>query len=123
MDTSLVPSDPQTPVPSSAPVATPPRASVNRFGMRWMNYLRTSLSASPSKRRLAYGALQIGPIRHWEKQYAKLSDKEILQVGAKLKGRARGGESLDVLLPEVFGLVSEAAWRNVSLRPYDVQLA
>src|SRR5262245_26030938 len=60
----------------------------NRFGFRWTNYLR-SWFGTPSKRRLAYGALQIGPIRYWEKQYGKLSDKEILQTGWKLKGRAR----------------------------------
>ena len=94
----------------------------NRFGFRWTNYLR-SWFGTPSQRRLAYGALQIGHIRYWEKQYATLTDKEILQTGWKLKGRARGGESLDVLLPEVFGLVSQAAYRSVGLRPYDVQLA
>src|SRR6476659_6756555 len=94
----------------------------NRFGFRWTNYLR-SWFGTPSQRRLAYGALQIGHIRYWEKQYASLTDKEILQTGWKLKGRARGGESLDLMLPEVFGLVSEAAYRSVGLRPYDVQLA
>jgi preprotein translocase subunit SecA len=94
----------------------------NRFGFRWTNYLRMWFG-TPSKRRLAYGALQIAPIRHWEKEYGKLTDKEILQTGLRLKGRARGGESLDAMLPEVFGLVSEASWRTVGLRPYDVQLA
>src|SRR5207237_2890933 len=42
---------------------------------------------------------------------------------AQLRGRARGGESLDKMLPEVFGLICVAAWRAVRLRPYDVQLA
>jgi preprotein translocase subunit SecA len=98
------------------------RNNRNRFGARWTNYLRW-MFGTPSKRRLAYAALQIEPIRHWERRYAKLTDQEILQTGLKLKGRARGGESLDAMLPEVFGLVSEAAWRTVKLRPFDVQLA
>jgi len=72
---------------------------------------------------LAYASLQIGAVRHWEKESGKLSDAEILKQGARLRGRARGGESLDKLLPEVFGLVCVAAWRAVHLRPYDVQVA
>jgi preprotein translocase subunit SecA len=99
------------------------RGNVNRFGPRWMTWLKLLVTGSPSKRRLAHGALQIAPIRYWEKEYAKLTDKELLQIGYRLKGRARGGESLDQLLPEVFGLSSEVAYRNVGLRPFDVQLA
>src|SRR4051812_48766112 len=108
-----------TTLQSSADVSPPAqvaperaRTSINRFGPRWTNWLRMYLSGSPSKRRLAYGALQIARIRAWEKDFGKLTDKEILARGYKLKGRARGGESLDDILPEVFGLVSEAAWRN-----------
>jgi preprotein translocase subunit SecA len=52
-----------------------------------------------------------------------MTDAEILKRGARLRGRARGGESLDVMLPEVFGLVCVASWRAVRMRPFDVQLA
>jgi preprotein translocase subunit SecA len=41
----------------------------------------------------------------------------------RLRGRARGGEALDRLLPEAFGLVCVASWRKLGLRPFDVQLA
>ncbi len=108
--------------PKAQPTEFDRRNVRNRFGWRWTNYLR-SWFGTPSRRRLAYGALQIGPIRHWEKLAGKMTDKEILQSGLRLKGRARGGESLDKMLPEVFGLVSEASWRSVGLRPFDVQLA
>src|SRR5262249_52086058 len=39
------------------------------------------------------------------------------------RGRARGGESLDGLLPEAFGACCVAAQRTIKLRPFDVQLA
>jgi preprotein translocase subunit SecA len=99
------------------------RTSSNRFGPAWLRRVRYWTSLHPSKRRLLYAATQIGAIRHWEKEFGKLTDKEILQTGYRMKGRARGGEDLDKMLPEVFGLVSEAAYRTVGLRPYDVQLA
>jgi preprotein translocase subunit SecA len=61
-------------------------------------------------------------VRYWEKEYSKLSDAELKQHGLRLRGRARGGESLNQLLPEAFGLVCVAASRTVRLRPFDVQI-
>jgi len=72
--------------------------------MRWWNWLKR-LFGTPGQRRLARGALAVKAIRYWEKQYTKLSATEILQTAQQLRGRARGGESLDGLVPEVFGLV------------------
>ncbi len=94
----------------------------NRLGARWANQLR-ALFGLPSQRRLARAALMIEPARHWEKEFDRLTDAEVKQTGLRLKGRARGGESLDKLLPEAFGLVSVAASRTIGLRPFDVQLA
>ena len=74
-------------------------------------------------RRLARAALMIEPIRHWEKEFSLLSDAELRQRGLRLRGRARGGESLNRILPEAFGLVCVAAARTIRLRPFDVQLA
>jgi preprotein translocase subunit SecA len=108
-----------SPTPSEAPV----RASASdRFGPRWLIFLKR-LFGTPSQRRLARGALQIDAIRHWEQELSKLSDAEVLRAGQHLRGRARGGEALERLLPEVFGLVCVAAQRTVKLRPFDVQLA
>jgi preprotein translocase subunit SecA len=107
-----------------APVAVsvPRLGATNRFGPFWLKYLKAWFGP-PSRRRLAYAALQVGAIRHWEKEASKLSDAEIIKLGARLRGRARGGESMATLLPEVFGVVCVAAWRSVRLRPFDVQLA
>ncbi len=65
----------------------------------------------------------IEPIRHWEKEFSRLSDAELRQRGLRLRGRARGGESLNRILPEAFGLACVAATRTIRLRPFDVQLA
>jgi preprotein translocase subunit SecA len=82
-----------------------------------------ALFGLPPQRRLARAALQVDRIRHWEKEYTGLNDVELRQRGMQLRGRARGGESLERLLPEAFGLVCVAAVRTVKLRPFDVQLA
>src|SRR5262249_53517787 len=62
-------------------------------------------------------------IRAWEAQYDKLSDADLRTTSLRLRGRARGGESLDKLLPEAFGMVCVASKRHLGLRPFDVQLA
>src|SRR5262245_7518939 len=90
---------------SAAPVLTagrsepaaPVRQSMDRFGSRAKNYLKAWFGG-PAQRRLACAALMIGPIRHFEKEYSRVSDAEIRQKGLRLRGRARGGESLDKLL-------------------------
>ncbi len=82
-----------------------------RMGPRWYNVLK-AIVGTPSQRRLARAALQIDKVRHWEKEYERLSDVELKQIGLRLRGRARGGESLDRLLPEAFGLVCVAAVRR-----------
>jgi preprotein translocase subunit SecA len=94
----------------------------NRLGSRWFNHLK-ALLGTPSKRRLAYGALQIPKIRYWENEFLRLSDEEVKQRAMQLRGRARGGESLDRILPEAFGLACIASKRHAGLRPFDVQLA
>ena len=112
-----------TPTTTVAEVAVPDRRaeSYDRFGPRSWNQLKAWFG-TPTKRRLAYAALQIAPIRHWEAEFDKLSDADVRQTGLHLRGRARGGESLDRLLPETFGLICVAAKRFVGLRPFDVQL-
>ncbi|HYT94440.1 MAG TPA: preprotein translocase subunit SecA [Gemmataceae bacterium] len=93
----------------------------NRLGFRALNYLR-ALFGTPSKRRLARAALYVDRIRYWETEYTRLSDEELRQRSQQLRGRARGGESLNQLLPEMFGLVCVASVRTTRLRPFDVQL-
>ncbi len=104
------------------PAAPPPSEGRSQLGPRWFNHLK-ALVGTPGQRRLAQAALQVPAIRWWEQEFSRFSDQEIRQRGAQLRGRARGGEPLDHMLPEVFGLVCVATWRMVRLRPFDVQLA
>src|SRR5437868_11025380 len=96
--------------------------ATNRLGGRPQNHVR-ALLWTPSRRRLAQAALQIDEIRHWEREFSALSDADLHKRGLQLRGRARGGETLDRLLPEAFGAVCVAAQRTTKLRPFDVQLA
>jgi preprotein translocase subunit SecA len=101
----------------------PARESVaGRLGWRWTNRLR-AVFGLPWERRLARAALAIPRIRDWERKLEKVSDGDLRELGLKLRGRARGGENLDRLLPEAFGAVCVVAKRRIGLRPFDVQLA
>ena len=99
-----------------------PKNVTGRLGIRPVNRFR-ALFGSPWQRRLSRAALLVPAVRRREKEFDKLSDAEIKQYAARLRGRARGGKSLDKLLPEAFGLVCVAAKRTLGLRPFDVQLA
>ncbi|HEY5052975.1 MAG TPA: preprotein translocase subunit SecA [Solirubrobacterales bacterium] len=57
-----------------------------------------------------------------EPEMEALEDDELRGEADKLRERARGGESLEDLLPEAFALTREAARRSMGQRHYDVQL-
>jgi preprotein translocase subunit SecA len=107
---------------SQEPAPGPSRPSFSRLGPWWWNACKAVVGL-PWQRRLGWAALQIPKIRYWESQYESLPDEELRTIGLRLRGRARGGESLDKLLPEAFGLVCVASWRYLRMRPFDVQLA
>ncbi len=110
------------PETASPPAVQRPPAPRNRLGPHWLNHIK-ALIGLPWQRRLARAALLVPRIRHWERQFENLSDAELKTAGLRLRGRGRGGEGLDKLLPEAFGLVCVAAKRKLGLRPFDVQLA
>ncbi|MCS6850972.1 MAG: preprotein translocase subunit SecA [Gemmataceae bacterium] len=127
MSTVIEPLSPTPPPthPSHFPGTAPEPARPNipgRLGPEWLNRLKVAIGL-PSQRRLARAALLVPVIRHWEKEFSRLSDEELRKRGLQLRGRARAGQSLDSLLPEAFGLVCVAAQRTIGLRPFDVQLA
>src|SRR5215213_10020334 len=61
-------------------------------------------------------------INRFEPEMELLDDSELRTEADSLRERARGGESLDDLLPEAFALTREAARRTLRQRHYDVQL-
>src|SRR5262245_4769015 len=95
---------------------------MSRLGPAVVHQFRR-LFGSKAERRLARAALQIDAVRYWEQEFDKIDDASIRSTSQKLRGRARGGEKLDSLLPEAFGLGVVAAKRTVNMRPFDVQLA
>src|SRR5918997_2223452 len=65
---------------------------------------------------------RVESINRYEPELELLSDAEIREHADALRERARGGESLDDLIPEAFALVREAGKRALGQRHYDVQL-
>jgi preprotein translocase subunit SecA len=57
-----------------------------------------------------------------EPEMELLGDEELRAETDSLRERARGGETLDDLLPEAFALTREAARRSIGQRHFDVQL-
>jgi preprotein translocase subunit SecA len=65
---------------------------------------------------------RVEAINRIEPEMELLEDGEIRTEADQLRERARGGESLDDLLPEAFALCREAARRTIGQRHFDVQL-
>ncbi len=61
-------------------------------------------------------------INSLERQIKKLKDKDFSKKTQEFKERIKSGESLDLLLPEVFAMAREASLRAIGQRHFDVQL-
>lgn len=55
-------------------------------------------------------------------QVGQLTDEQLREASLQLIRRAREGSSADSLLVEAYAIASEAAWRVLGMRPYDVQM-
>jgi preprotein translocase subunit SecA len=86
-----------------------------------MDLVTKALRAGEGRKFKAYQK-RAEAINRFEPEMEALSDAEIRQEADKLRERARGGESLDDLLPEAFALTREASKRATGQRHYDVQL-
>jgi preprotein translocase subunit SecA len=64
----------------------------------------------------------VAEINTLEETVKKLKDADFAKKTKELRERVVGGESLDLVLPEAFALVREAARRTTGLRHFDVQL-
>jgi len=65
---------------------------------------------------------RVASINRFEPEMELLELSEIRSEADELRERARGGESLDDLLPEAFALCREAARKTIGQRHFDVQL-
>ena len=84
-----------------------------------MNFLRKLFDTS--KRDVELIQPLIVQINGLEPKYAALSDDDLRATGAEFQARARGGESLDKLMPDVFAAVREVSKRTLGMRQFDVQ--
>jgi len=64
----------------------------------------------------------IDRINQLEHEVHPLSDDDLRRNMTKYRQRAENGEPLDDILPEVFSVVRETAWRVLGERHFDVQL-
>ena len=86
-----------------------------------MDLVTKALRAGEGRKFKAYQK-RAEAINRFEPEMEALSDAEIREEADSLRERARGGESLDDLLPEAFALTREASRRSTGQRHYDVQL-
>ncbi|WP_422048427.1 preprotein translocase subunit SecA [Shimia sp.] len=77
---------------------------------------------TPNDRKVKATRPLVEKINALEPEFEKLSDDELKAKTQELSERAKGGESLDALLPEAFANCREAAKRALGLRAFDVQL-
>ena len=82
-----------------------------------------ALVGLPWQRRLAHGALKVPAHPPLGARVRKAERRRSLDERLASPRPARGGESLDKLLPEAFGLVCVQTQRVLGMRPFDVQLA
>nr|WDA98846.1 preprotein translocase subunit SecA [Sciadococcus taiwanensis] len=87
----------------------------------FMNFLK-SLFANSDQRKIQNYEQIVTKINNLEYKTQTLRDQELLYKTVEFKQRLEEGEKLDSLLIEAFAVVKEAAWRTVSLKPFDVQL-
>ncbi len=113
-------------VPAAEPrheMAKPKIANVSgRLGTLPGNQLASTLGM-PWSRRLSKAALLLPKIRHFESLFLTLNETDLRTASMSLRGKARGGVTLDGLIPETFGLACAAIRRVHGYQPFDVQLA
>lgn len=64
----------------------------------------------------------VAQVHTFDEAMTKMKDKDFSKKTMELKARVANGESLDVVLPEAYALVREAAKRTIGQQHYDVQL-
>ncbi len=82
----------------------------------------TRLFGSRNQRLVRQYGKTVKRINALEESLQALSDEELRGKTDEFRGRFSAGETLDDLLPEAFAVAREAAWRALSMRPFDVQL-
>ncbi len=83
-----------------------------------VNKLFNSLNVNSLKK---YNKI-IDNINSFEDELAELNDNDLKSKTITLKEKIKTGSSLEIIIPEAFAVVREAAKRTVGMRHFDVQL-
>lgn len=96
----------------------------SRIGWNMLGFgtLTKKVFGTPNDRKIKATRPIIDKINALEPEFEALSDEGLKDKTTELSDRAKGGESLDDLLPEAFANCREAAKRALGLRAFDVQL-
>src|SRR5574344_164059 len=65
---------------------------------------------------------QVDKVFMYEEEFSNLTDSELEGKTQEFKNRLEAGETLDMLLPDAFAVVREAAFRVLGMKPYRVQV-
>ena len=82
----------------------------------------TRIFGSRNLRVLRQYSKTVRQINELEEGLQSLEDEPLAAHTGEFKRRVQAGEALDDILPEAFAVAREAAWRALSMRPFDVQL-
>jgi preprotein translocase subunit SecA len=86
-----------------------------------MSFLDRALRMGEAKKFKSYEQ-RVARINGFEAEMELHEDEELREIADELRERARGGETLEDLLPECFALVREAGKRSMGMRHFDVQM-
>jgi preprotein translocase subunit SecA len=80
------------------------------------------LFKSSNERKLISYKVKVGKIAGLEPKVSRLTDSEIRERVGGFRLRLQAGESIASISEEAFAVAREAAKRNLSMRPFDVQI-
>jgi preprotein translocase subunit SecA len=89
--------------------------------IKMLNFVN-KLFGSSSERQLKSYAKTIEKINGFEESLKKLTDQDLKNKTLHFRNLISDGQTLDNILPEVFGVVREVSKRAIGLRHFDVQL-
>ena len=82
----------------------------------------TKIIGSSNQRTVRKLSKIVKGINALESKYQSLKNEDVKDLTEQFKQLVANGETLEVLLPEVFAVAREVAKRSLGLRPFDVQL-
>ena len=82
----------------------------------------TKIIGSSNQRTVRKLSKIVKGINALESKYQSLKNEDFKDLTEQFKQRVANGETLEVLLPEVFAVAREVAKRSLGLRPFDVRL-